>query len=287
MKNKNMESEDDPIEAFLSDSECSNSYKSPTSEETEEVSLRVWKNVESYASCLDVVEEVLGGGARGKIHQNLPNYVPVEIEEILIRKKHRKTKKQIETKGLVLKMDDNFKRLGPRELLEKGYKMERHIMVGNTKRRNNNKTTRIKHDPVNLTLLEIEYITQLPCWICQRYANEHFRPVNAVAPIMSFSGSSHKLSVVWKIGRFDRIDNDKGYHPDNVLPICQICNRARGDMDIETTIAYFYSIINVHSEHPDQTFEQFRQSMLSRTIPPLTTTKIDFPTLEPLLDSIQ
>lgn len=28
----------------------------------------------------------------------------------------------------------------------------------------------------------------------------------------------------------DRIDNDKGYHPDNVVPCCDTCNRLKSDL---------------------------------------------------------
>ena len=69
-----------------------------------------------------------------------------------------------------------------------------------------------------------------------------------------YCGSSFKNAQALTCGRIfryngiDRIDNTKGYLPDNVLTCCHNCNTMKNDMTIEDFTIYVYNLIK-HSKN--------------------------------------
>jgi len=51
----------------------------------------------------------------------------------------------------------------------------------------------------------------------------------------------------------DRVDNELGYIPDNVLPCCKICNNAKKDLPFEDFMAWIARLTEYHWFHPDVT----------------------------------
>ena len=60
--------------------------------------------------------------------------------------------------------------------------------------------------------------------------------------------SNHKVTKNCKEGfdhnGIDRIDSSKGYTPDNVVPCCKICNKAKMDMDQKDFILWIQRAAN-------------------------------------------
>ena len=75
----------------------------------------------------------------------------------------------------------------------------------------------------DLTLEEFDDITKQPCYYCGGY-NGEFQGV-------SFSG-------------IDRIDSDKGYTKDNIIPCCGTCNRMKNNLSQEFWIQHMQKILN-------------------------------------------
>lgn len=49
----------------------------------------------------------------------------------------------------------------------------------------------------------------------------------------------------------DRVDNDLGYTPENVVPCCSNCNRAKRDMPYDDFLAWIARLTEYHFFHPD------------------------------------
>lgn len=64
-----------------------------------------------------------------------------------------------------------------------------------------------------LSRKEWKQLFQQPCHYC------------GVAPSRSIGQNDHKL---FSFNGVDRMDNERGYQPDNVVTCCQLCNRAKG-----------------------------------------------------------
>ena len=58
--------------------------------------------------------------------------------------------------------------------------------------------------------------------------------------------SSRKYSGTYAYNGLDRVDNDKGYTIDNVVPCCFVCNRAKGNL---TTGEFYAWIERVYTQH--------------------------------------
>ena len=54
--------------------------------------------------------------------------------------------------------------------------------------------------------------------------------------------SVERLNGIFKYNGIDRIDNDKGYTLDNVVPCCKICNRAKSSMNYDDFIKWIRKI---------------------------------------------
>ena len=74
-----------------------------------------------------------------------------------------------------------------------------------------------------ITLEEFDYITKQPCYYCGEF--------NGVFQGVPFSG-------------VDRIDSNKGYTKDNVVPCCGKCNRMKGDLPQDNWIQHIQKILN-------------------------------------------
>lgn len=58
----------------------------------------------------------------------------------------------------------------------------------------------------------------------------------------------------------DRLDNTKGYHFDNVLPCCKICNRAKGTMSFDEFDFWLKRAYN-HQEKEREKFEELNWNL--------------------------
>ena len=88
----------------------------------------------------------------------------------------------------------------------------------NAKRRNLN---------FDLTLEQFDAITQKPCVYCGSY--------NGIYKDKPFSG-------------IDRIDSNKGYIEENIVPCCDICNKMKGTLTTEQWLQHMQSILQYFRE---------------------------------------
>jgi len=62
----------------------------------------------------------------------------------------------------------------------------------------------------------------------------------------------HRASKEWsnaatiKLNGIDRLDNSKGYTPQNCVPCCEICNKAKRDLTLEEFTSWIQKLINVY-----------------------------------------
>ncbi|MBO5384524.1 MAG: hypothetical protein J6A30_09515 [Ruminococcus sp.] len=77
-----------------------------------------------------------------------------------------------------------------------------------------------------LTYEEVEKIISMPCHYCGT--------VNSNCHITKNCKKGFKHNGI------DRIDNTKGYIPDNIVPCCCICNRAKNNMEKDEFIAWVF-----------------------------------------------
>lgn len=75
----------------------------------------------------------------------------------------------------------------------------------------------------DLTLKEFDNITKQSCYYCGEF--------NGVFQGVPFSG-------------IDRVDSNKGYTQDNVVPCCGVCNRMKGDLPQNDWIKHIQKILN-------------------------------------------
>jgi len=80
-----------------------------------------------------------------------------------------------------------------------------------------------------LTKKEFREIIQTPCHYCKNDSK--------IEKKMSSSNSKYKY-----VSGVDRIDNDKGYTTDNVVPCCWKCNKMKGIMDVSEFLEHVNKI---------------------------------------------
>jgi hypothetical protein len=102
------------------------------------------------------------------------------------------------------------------------YKKSPHVRYTAYKRNANNRS-------LSFDLSEDEFIemSKLPCVYCGEYSD-------------TYNGE-------WFNG-IDRIDSGLGYHKDNVVPCCSICNRMKLDLNIDDWINKMTKIINYYNK---------------------------------------
>ena len=71
-----------------------------------------------------------------------------------------------------------------------------------------------------LSRLDVERIIIMPCHYCGSPPGNRKKTKNSIGCGMLYSG-------------IDRIDNTKGYFPENVVPACSLCNYAKSNTTIE------------------------------------------------------
>lgn len=88
---------------------------------------------------------------------------------------------------------------------------------------------------VNLTYDDWLEITQKPCFYCGREKS------NTAKQTFKYNRSK-LLGESFRYNGVDRLNSKKGYSPDNCVPCCKICNRAKSDMEPETFINWAISV---------------------------------------------
>jgi len=71
----------------------------------------------------------------------------------------------------------------------------------------------------DLTREDVENLIFKDCYYCKSPPSNTKRTKNSLGEGLKYNG-------------IDRTDNSQGYHKDNCVPCCKICNRAKGDLTI-------------------------------------------------------
>jgi hypothetical protein len=77
-----------------------------------------------------------------------------------------------------------------------------------------------------------------------------------------------------EVNGIDRLDNNKGYHTDNVVPCCQVCNKAKGAQHPLEFVEKLYAIHLYRATGtpiPLEKVEAWKETYLSRTVPTYRT----------------
>jgi 5-methylcytosine-specific restriction endonuclease McrA len=61
----------------------------------------------------------------------------------------------------------------------------------------------------------------------------------------------YRNSSEWVYTGVDRVESAVGYTPENVVPCCEICNRAKWDMPYDAFVAWIARLTEYHWFHPD------------------------------------
>lgn len=61
----------------------------------------------------------------------------------------------------------------------------------------------------------------------------------------------YRNSSEWIYNGIDRVDSSVGYVPENVVPCCEICNKAKRDLSYEDFMAWIARLVDYHWFHPD------------------------------------
>ena len=85
-------------------------------------------------------------------------------------------------------------------------------------------------------------LVQKPCYYCGAPPMHCRKPT-----VRQTSPQTVAFGTIFTNG-VDRVDNARGYEPDNVVPCCGVCNRAKGVRGIEEFLAWARRIAACHSE---------------------------------------
>lgn len=97
-----------------------------------------------------------------------------------------------------------------------------------------------KNREFGLTREEFKEITSKNCFFC------------GIKPLQIFSkGKKHKNGHYFHNG-IDRIDSLKGYIKENVLPCCEICNKAKRNLSLEEFLKWIDRLINFRKNKDDE-----------------------------------
>ena len=88
----------------------------------------------------------------------------------------------------------------------------------------------------DLSLSELAWITKLNCYYC------------GAPPSQSISRRSSNGAYIYN--GVDRLDNEHGYHPWNVVPCCGVCNRMKMALNYPEFIARIERIYLTHGKEP-------------------------------------
>jgi hypothetical protein len=84
---------------------------------------------------------------------------------------------------------------------------------------------------------EFYNLTQMPCHYCGAVrTNRRFVP--------------HNLYGDFRYNGIDRVDNSRGYTPDNVVPCCRHCNMAKGRTTYQEFIKWIKALVRHHNKRP-------------------------------------
>jgi len=87
----------------------------------------------------------------------------------------------------------------------------------------------------NLGIEQFHNITRRNCHYCGLPPNNKRIPNRA---------NGAKESEVYYYSGLDRINNDRGYFMDNIVPCCKICNRARNNMTYTDFMGYINKLVS-------------------------------------------
>jgi hypothetical protein len=87
----------------------------------------------------------------------------------------------------------------------------------------------------NLTLEQVEWLIHQPCHYC---GAKNKNTIN----VRSKSKGKYLIRG-YKYNGIDRVDNNIGYTPKNVVPCCHVCNRAKNSMPYEDFIDWIDNMI--------------------------------------------
>ena len=70
-------------------------------------------------------------------------------------------------------------------------------------------------------------------------------------PPSSVKRNPYRNSSEWTYNGIDRVDSSVGYTPENVVPCCEICNKAKRDLSYGEFMAWIARLTEYHWFHPD------------------------------------
>lgn len=89
----------------------------------------------------------------------------------------------------------------------------------------------------NLTREEVEKLIVMPCHYCGTVGSNTKITKNTIEPL--------------KYNGIDRKNNDEGYHSDNVLPCCCVCNRAKQTMNYDEFVSWIRAMAEQWTKYID------------------------------------
>lgn len=100
-------------------------------------------------------------------------------------------------------------------------------------------TAQHKKREFTLTRKQFRDLVKAPCHYCGRTETKTMRRVNNF-------GNAYE----YRCNGVDRYDNDQGYTPENCVPCCEDCNRAKLQMSAEAFIYLCHLVSERHSIKP-------------------------------------
>lgn len=70
-------------------------------------------------------------------------------------------------------------------------------------------------------------------------------------PPSSVKRNPYRNGTEWVYNGIDRVDSAIGYVPENVVPCCEICNKAKRDLSYDDFMAWIARLTEYHWFHPD------------------------------------
>ena len=131
---------------------------------------------------------------------------------------------------------------GPRGCRQGCFKRKPVVAARNIVRTSYRKSARKRGLAWELTDEDFERLTSLGCFYCGQPPSSVQRPLRA-----SYEGGDFVFNGL------DRVDNDLGYTLENIVPCCEICNKAKRDLSFDAFTAWIARLTEYHWFHPEMT----------------------------------